>query len=373
LRLAKSELRDPVDKLSQSFHARYIPKLDALRAISALLVMLYHFNLPIPAGFGVTCFFVISGFLITRLLLEEQDRTGRVSLSAFYVRRGFRIFPAFYVYWIFITAWYVFRHKIIWGQAFSSFFYICNYYQGLHHYPSTSYARTWSLGVEEQFYLLWPWMFSHLSSNRGRLLKVLVSIIAGIWGFRIVLYLLGAPEEYLYTAFECRADAIFVGCALAISLHSGFFPRLWAALCSHRWKLFLNLAALCGSLVLFRHYGTPYRDTAGHLLEPLLMGAIIVQLLGIDWPALNWMDSRPIRFLGAMSYSTYLYHGLVPLPAGVPVFFEAIPSYALAALSYLGVERPMLRLRDTVFSRRRGSARLPGLVTSASGATSTPA
>src|SRR5262249_39709282 len=148
-----------VDKLSQSFHAKHIPKLDGLRAISALLVMLYHFGLPIPAGLGVTCFFVISGFLITRLLLDGHERTRRVSLKDFYIRRSFRIFPAFYVYWAGITVWLVYRRHVIWGQAVSSFFYVCNYYQGLHHYPSTPYSRTWSLGVEEQFYLLWPWVF----------------------------------------------------------------------------------------------------------------------------------------------------------------------------------------------------------------------
>src|SRR4051794_35358050 len=121
-----------METLDRSIDARHIPKLDALRAISALLVMLYHFGLPVPAGFGVTCFFVISGFLITKLLLDEHARTGSVSLRAFYIRRAFRIFPAFYVYWLLATAWLVYRDRILWGQAASSFFYVCNYYQGLH-------------------------------------------------------------------------------------------------------------------------------------------------------------------------------------------------------------------------------------------------
>lgn len=338
------------DKLSRSLQARHIPKLDALRAVSALLVMLYHFGLPIPAGFGVTCFFVISGFLITWLLLDEQDRTGSISLRGFYARRAFRIFPAFYVYWALVTAWLILHHRhLLWGQAASSFLYLCNYYQGLHHYPSSAYSRTWSLAVEEQFYLLWPLLFCRMAANRGNLLKTLGIIISSIWVCRILLWTAGADEAYLYTAFECRADAILVGCALALGLRSGRLRRTAFILCNHWLNLALSIAMLGLSLVFHRTYGTAYRDTVAHIVEPLLIGVVIVQLLGIDSRMLDWLDARPLRYIGLISYSTYLYHGLIPVPESYPVVLKTIPSYVVAAMSYHVVEKPFLRLRDRWF------------------------
>jgi len=353
-----------METLLRSIRARHIPKLDALRAVSAVLVMLYHFGLPVPAGFGVMCFFVISGFLITKLLLDEHEQTGRVSLRGFYLRRAFRIFPAFYVYWLLATVWLVFRGRIIWGQAASSFFYVCNYYQGLHHYPSSAYSRTWSLAVEEQFYLVWPWLFCRLAGRRGALLKLLAGLIGSIWLLRIVLVAVSVPEEYLYTAFECRADAIFVGCALAIALRNGAGARLWTALCASPARMLPTVALLAAAVAGERFLGTNFRDAGGNIVEPLLFACLIVQLLGTPCRMLDWLDSRPVRFLGTISYSTYLYHGLVALPAALPAAANILPSYAVATLSYLGVERPLLRLRDRL---RWGGAKAAAAATGASG------
>ena len=158
-------------RIAASANARHIPALDALRAASALLVILYHCGVPyIPASLGVTVFFVISGFLITWILLKEYDQRGTISLRNFYGRRSFRIFPAFYVFWAIMIAATLFRHAhVLWGQALSSFFYVCNYYQGTHGYPSSAFSRTWSLAVEEQFYLLWPLLFRTFARNQEKL------------------------------------------------------------------------------------------------------------------------------------------------------------------------------------------------------------
>ncbi len=337
------------DKLSRSLSAKHIPKLDALRAISALLVMLYHFGLPIPPGFGVLCFFVISGFLITWLLLAEHERTGNVSLKDFYARRSLRIFPAFYVEWLILTAIILIRHHLFMtGPALSAFFYVSDYYVGLHPLPETGYGFTWSLAVEEQFYLLWPLLFLWLAPRRKRLLKTLAAIIGCIWVYRVVLWHAGVNQAYLYNVFECRADAILVGCGLAISLRSGYYLAIWRMLCRHWLNLVVTVLALCS--VLFVHMkGSMYRDTIGHAIEPLLIAVIIVQLLGIECRALNWLDARPVRFLGQISYSTYLYHGLVPVPHWLPVVFRLIPAYTLASISYFVVERPFLKLKDQWF------------------------
>jgi peptidoglycan/LPS O-acetylase OafA/YrhL len=333
------------EKLAQALASRHIPKLDALRAISALLVMLYHFGLPLDGSTGVTCFFVISGFLITWLLLAEHERKRSISLKNFYYRRAFRIFPAFYAFWFLVIAGLVAKHShILWGQALSSFFYVCNYYQGLHHYPSTAFSRTWSLAVEEQFYLLWPLAFAWLIGNPRRLLKVLGGTILGIWILRVVLWAAGVDEAYIYTAFECRADALLIGCALAVSLRHGYLMGFYNALCRHVAGLVLAVAALAASMMIYS-LGPDYRNTICFLIEPVLIAIIMVQLLGVNFKPLDLLDARPVRYLGLISYSTYLYHGLLKIPG--PMVVQILAAYALASLSYFLIERPFLRLRDT--------------------------
>ena len=336
-------------KLASALSAKHIPKLDALRAISALFVMLFHFGLPVPPGFGVLCFFIISGFLITWLLLAEYETRGRVSLRKFYARRSLRIFPAFYVWWIILTAIVVFRHHAnYFGYAISAFFYVSDYYVGLHPLPENGYTLTWSLSVEEQFYVLWPLVFCRLMPNRKRLLKVLATIIVCIWIYRPLLRVLGVNQAYVYNTFECRADAILVGCGLAILLRSGFWPRFWELLCRH-WSLLAANMLILGLILSIRLPNSWFRDTVGHAIEPLFIAAILVQLLGIEFRPLRVLDAQPLRYLGQISYSTYLYHGLFPVPHAWPVILRLLPAYALASLSFFLVERPFLRLKDRWF------------------------
>jgi len=146
------------DGLVNGLKQSHLPSLDGLRAIAALLVVFMHAGLSwCPGGLGVLAFFVLSGFLITWLLLKEEERFGRISMKLFYIRRSLRIFPAFYVYWLLlIGSLLFFQKRILWGQALSSFFYVNNYYQAILGDPNTGFSHTWSLGIEEQFYLLWP-------------------------------------------------------------------------------------------------------------------------------------------------------------------------------------------------------------------------
>ena len=109
--------------------------------------------------------------------------------------------------------------RIIWPQAWASFFYVANYYQGLNGYPSSGFSHTWSLGIEEQFYLLWPAAFLMFANRPRRMFAVLVGGIAVIDVYRAILHNAGAPEEYIYTAFDTRLDHLLVGCAIAVALH----------------------------------------------------------------------------------------------------------------------------------------------------------
>lgn len=350
--------------LADNLRKKKIPKLDALRAISALIVVQYHFGFTyLPAGVGVLIFFVISGFLITWLLLDEVEKTGKVALGHFYFRRTFRIFPAFYVYWAITLGALLIKHgHIIWGQVISTFLYVGNYYQGLNHYPESGFSHAWSLGVEEQYYLVWPAVVLLLAGNRQRLLRVTCWSIVAVWIYRNILHFAGAPEEYIYTAFDTRIDHLLIGCVLAISLRFGFFARFWSVACARAAYMLLPLAGLIVSATAAWFTGTNYRDTVGFIVDPVLVAVLMVQLLATRATWLNWMDSGPLIYLGTISYSTYLYHKMAVslvvksahgMPTAVLVIAGLAATYFAASVSYYLVEKPLLKMRGQIESRYR--------------------
>jgi len=174
--IGNSSAESPVvDAFYAKLNRKHLPSLDGLRGIAALLVVFYHFGIefgfhPPPGYLGVLIFFVLSGFLITWLLLKESSATGTVSLSGFYLRRSLRIFPAFYGFWLFSIGVRILGHRTIaWGAAIASFFYVSNYYYSLVPGADTFMLHTWSLANEEQFYLLWPWVFKRAHNNLSRI------------------------------------------------------------------------------------------------------------------------------------------------------------------------------------------------------------
>ena len=342
--------------LTESLFSGTIPRLNGLRAISAFLVVAYHYGIDLVGGFGSLAFFVTSGFLITWLLLAEHARSGTVSLRSFYSRRSWRIFPAFYVYWTLVTSILVLGHKhILWPQAWSSFFFVSNYYQGLNNYPSSAYSHTWSLAIQEQFYLLWPVIFLFFVSSKTKLLGVVTASIGTVWIYRAALHFHGFPEEYIYTAFETRIDHILMGCALAIALHERFLCGLWATLTRPGWWI-ANVILLSVSVVCANTCGPMYRNVLGFIIEPVLIAILIVQLLASRSPLVLWLDSKPLVFLGTISYSTYLYQQILISPVRAMLRLTNAPEllvfavcvltvWMVAWLSYMFVERPFVSLR----------------------------
>ncbi|MEO5825504.1 MAG: acyltransferase [Gemmatimonadales bacterium] len=342
---------------------KHLPILDGLRALAALAVVAYHFDevhFPI-GGYGVLTFFVLSGFLITWLMCAEAERTGRISLRRFYARRSLRIFPAFYVYWGIVTAllvaWNLTGGKAVpWMQAIASFFYLSNYYQGLNDYPSSAYSHTWSLGVEEQFYLLWPALFIALVGLAPRRRAIVIGVlVVFFWGVRNTLHFAGAPAAYMYTSFETRCDQLLIGCLLAVTLRAGLagsFVRFVTKIPG-----VVTFALFCGSVYLSVTIGNNYRNTIGFCIEPALVGLLIVQLIAKhDHPLVRWLDSRPMKFLGGASYSIYLYQQIVVypmlrvLPAGLPAVVK-LPLVvgavvAVAYGSFRFVEAPFIRIKS---------------------------
>jgi len=346
--------------LAEGLASSQLPCLDGIRAIAVFLVVFYHFGLPFVSGsLGVLIFFVLSGFLITWLLLKENERYGDVSLGHFYARRALRIFPAFYCYWCLVLGLWLFawRTPVNWPQAIASAFYVNNYYQALHGDPNTALSHTWSLGIEEQFYLLWPVTFLFLRSDRRRLARALTVTIIGIWLYRLALaQLLEVSQRYIYEAFDTRADHLAIGCLLAVLLRGGFIPWFWRSLCAFSALLFLAAGLLVASVAAELSWGSAYRDSIGFIVDPLLVAILIVQTIAFRDTALSgWLNWGWMRFLGRISYSVYLYQQITVYPAkrllsDAPSVIQLVGVAAAVTLvasgSYFVVEAPFLRWKS---------------------------
>jgi peptidoglycan/LPS O-acetylase OafA/YrhL len=351
---------------------RPIPALDGFRALSVLTVILFHLEIGQLGPYGVMGFFVLSGFLITWLLLQEHAATGGVSLRGFYLRRTFRIFPAFYVFWaIYVTLDVLYLKRSEWRQYFSVLFYLGNYYKAIVNPAHLAIQHNWSLAIEEQFYLLWPWVFRRFQNNLHRLSLLLAGIIVFVWVYRFVLYFgFGAGERWLYYAFDARADHLAIGCLLAILLHRRKFVGGFAVLCGHAASPAITLAALAAVLWWVGPFNTGLAMTWGYAVIPVLLGILMVQWIAWSgcwpWKLLEW---PPMRFIGKISYSLYLYHWLVcwvvlfRMPPMHPLARIAIAlpgSIAVASMSYYFVELPFLRLKERFRVRSANSSVMVG-------------
>lgn len=343
-----------------------IASLDGVRAIAAGAVAVAHAGLWwMPADTAVLAFFVLSGFIITWLMLAEFSRNGSIDLKAFYWRRSLRIFPAFYVYWLFIVGSRLLANKpLVWPQAWASLFYVNNYYQAIYGDPSTSLSHSWSLGIEEQFYLFWPALMLGVLSlvgakkrelpitdRRIRQLAViawmLVGIILAVWVHRIRLYANATPESYIYEAFDTRFDHLAIGCLLAVLWKSRELRnRSWSIPPASGWVV---LALLVASEVAKLSIGATYKVYVAAALDPVLIAILLVWLIR---SAPRFLNSRVLVFLGAISYSTYIWQQPVPVwlerlhlptPAHVTVCY--LLTIALASASYFLVEKPFMRLK----------------------------
>jgi peptidoglycan/LPS O-acetylase OafA/YrhL len=341
----------------------YIPSLDGIRAISFFMVFFAHAGLgfiPVAGGFGVTVFFLLSGFLITTLLRLEFARHRRISMSSFYLRRGLRILPPLYV----ALALAMLLSQVGRGSAAIPFagtlaqaLQVSNYYlifaDPVVVIPGT--AIFWSLAVEEHFYLLFPllyvWMCPRLSANRQA--AVLLALCAAALGWRCFLHFhLQADLNRTYLATDTRFDSILFGCVLAIAanpiLHDPFHGWLLRRM---RWILPLCAIVLLGTFAL-RNDG--FRETLRYTLQglalmPLFIAAIHYQK---SWPVL-FLNLPVMRFLGVLSYSLYLCHySIMETINGIwtasPVLKSAVSllcAIGFATLVHYGIERPCMKIR----------------------------
>jgi len=348
----------------------HLPALDGLRAVAVFTVVASHSNLPlrIPGDLGVSAFFVLSGFLITRLLVRERERTGEVSIRRFYLRRTMRIFPAYYAFLLLSYALDA-RAGQLWSNTLlaNALTYTVNYFNAFNHHPSTSVAHAWSLAVEEQFYLLWPLAFVILATRGRRALVTGVGLAAlGAVAWRSWLFL-GAHVDpsYVYNAFDTRLDNLGVGCLLALAVDYDTVVATAGWVAKRSWFPILTVALLLTSRLAMPE---SYHYSIGFTVDALLVAILIVQLLQLYRTRLwSWLEWPTVRYLGAISYPIYLYHqwgaSVGRRIAGDAHAFEfaagVMATIVLASGSYYVIERPFLKLKARYAPETRANASPP--------------
>jgi peptidoglycan/LPS O-acetylase OafA/YrhL len=357
--------------------AGYLPVLDGLRAVSIGLVVASHlgiggvgFERVVPGAFGVTLFFFISGYLITRQLLAALVAQGRIGFGGFYARRVLRLTPAGVAYIVLAGCFYCLAGgRISIAGWTAALLYGANYFDLWQGYRSTlagvrhPFNILWSLAIEEHFYLLWPAALALLWRRRALEIVLLLCVAVFMWRLALLHYCFapGAPAmcgpenpnplwryNRLYLATDTRLDSIASGVALALLGPRGF-------LCA-RWATVMGLAVLA---VSFAGTGPLARDVLRPTLQGVALLAIVPWLLsGGGWAA-RLLAARPCVFVGRLSYSLYLWHwGALAVADWCAPRFGSIwlavaltLSAALALASYYGIERPMLHLRHRFGSR----------------------
>ena len=352
-----------------SFHLGYRRWLDGLRGVAILLVVFFHLQLLPGGALGVDLFFVLSGFLITNLLVEEWLRRGSISLKRFYLRRALRLLPAFIV----LLLVFILHTLLIsppetiaarWHELAVVACYVANWNQ-VHGATLTLLGHTWSLSVEEQFYLLWPALLCLLLYLKMPRMHILILVIAAILAsalLRLGLHhqhrFLGTPRIpiiRLYAGLDTRADSLLAGCLAGLVASWNWLPT------SRRFIARIKAATLFAVLVLafclFKRdlCSSQYYDglfTVVALMTALLIIRLLVAPSRIGAAIL---ESAPLVFVGRISYGLYLFHAPVIACFGEDSLgwghlgttaLAFVLSLAAALLSFYLVERPFLRLKD---------------------------
>lgn len=351
--------------------SKRIPSLDGIRAVAlATVIVLHiaeHYKWPARGSFAaklfgevnttqwtgdpLAIFFVLSGYLITTLLLKEFEKTNNIDIAKFFERRAFRILPALFVY---LALAYIFcliekiPHN---AQNFTSaIFFYRDYYFG----PDLWITQhTWSLSVEEQFYLLWPVLLIWLlrTGKRGRAAKWALALIL-ITPFLRMGGKVFHSEAFSHDAmqiFHCRMDSLMSGCLVALLVGTVRFERFYAKYEKFWWLLAVEFWIV--SLVFSRILGGYYVKSVGETLDALCMALLIL------WCARNEkhivgriLNSKVLTAIGIASYSGYLYQTFFTHQDNPTVWnnpaLGVIGISVMTWLSYNYVEQPFLRLRE---------------------------
>jgi peptidoglycan/LPS O-acetylase OafA/YrhL len=343
----------------------YLASLDGWRAVAIFSVIQYHDGLyrlgPLSNGWlheygylGVDLFFAISGFLICSRLIDEQRRTGAISLRGFYIRRSFRIMPAA---WLFLCVYAMLSVANVlprdWGGVVTSVLMVRNLWI-IHASDTPAHWYTihfWSLSVEEHFYLLLPALLV-FAVRRRLLITGVIAALATLWTMAIYRFP-RLQTEAVWLRTDERLSQLMVPAFLAVLLCD---PRVRAAAvrCLRPWVAFLLVVAVAVAAIRIRTFG-PLVVVFGF---PLIV--ISTVLHPASWTT-QLLELSPMRFVGRISYSLYLWQEFFfvmghqraagPLAALQRFPFSYLAALAMALLSYHFVERPLIRIGHRIASR----------------------
>jgi peptidoglycan/LPS O-acetylase OafA/YrhL len=304
-------------------------------------------------GFGVDAFFVLSGFLITAILLRDQTHGGRVRFGAFYRRRALRLLPALLVFLV-VYVFYEWATNMPLAHEPSSAISIMFYYSNtwLEHGPiSNGVGQMWSLAVEEQFYLLWPLFVALFFGLRRRFaptVLLMVALIAAVTIRRAYLWDHGTPWIFLYTRLFTRADALLIGCLIAQLWVRGKLPKRGVQIAG--WIALAYIA-----YIVRRGVSDSFLYRGGFTLIAVAFGVILIAVLQTDWAVNRVLRLPPLRAVGRVSYGLYIWH-LAVFTAVLRYgrfwnpWVQAIVALGVTAaatlVSWTLVERPILRWKE---------------------------
>lgn len=358
-----------------------IASLDGIRALSILIVFLSHAGLSsiIPGIFGVTVFFFLSGYLITTLLRLEHEKSGRIHLGDFYLRRILRIFPPFYFVLlavVLLTVIHILPGSFQWPTVEAEAAQMYNLWEifGYHGEPPGT-GVFWSLAVEEHFYLIFPLLYLGLRKWLPQpfhqfLALALMAVLVLVWRYMLIKnlhFVELTPCEIFYPridhATDTRFDSLLFGCMLAIygnpALDQTRFSRaIWLGV-----FVPISMLALLTSFII---RDPLFRETFRYSLQGVTMFSLFIAVVRFpDWIGFRFLNWRSVRFVGVLSFSIYLIHAAILIgiefwcPKLLPHFASmshpfqlivqgiigCILSLGIASLIYAWLELPCARLR----------------------------
>ncbi len=349
---------------------RYMPGLDGLRAFAVLAVILYHLNTDwAPGGLlGVGIFFVLSGYLITDILAGQWERNHRFDMVDFWKRRARRLLPAMYAMIAVVALWCLIgdhgRLAALQGDVPAALLYISNWWFIFHKVsyfesfgPASPLGHLWSLAVEEQFYLIWPFVLMlglKFLPKRGNLAGWILSLSLISALLMAVLYVPGSDPSRVYYGTDTRIFALLIGSALAIVWPS---VKLKANVSAPAQTLLdgVGLAALFVLLWSIWHTNEyePFLYRGGLVLISVITAILIAVLAHPASRLAVLVGCKPLRWLGQRSYGLYLWHfPVITLstpqvdtgePSVIRAVLQVLVSLALAELSWRFVEQPIRR------------------------------
>jgi peptidoglycan/LPS O-acetylase OafA/YrhL len=354
----------------QSYPLGYSPGLDGLRGVMTIGTLTSHVHHPAIPGsvLFMDIFYVMSGYFITGLLIRDVRTYGRVRFAQFYRRRFARLVPPLAAMTLtLLLLGFLLRPNFaaVVKDASIGFFYVANWWRAFE-WPGIHYmGHTWSLAIEEQFYLLWPVTFLLLYRWLGigwRMVASTLALALAVWAWRSWLAWNGASPMRLYNGFDTRADALMIGCTLSIVLalvSLDDHPEFDRFLKKLAWPV-----AICGLTFtfFFIHWEERFYYYAGIVFLGAGLGVLLMLILlrPLDTVLHRVFERRALMFLGRIFYAMYVWHYFMFImmkEAGLPTWTLVVLGYPLtifaATLSYVFIERHFMRTKKVVPAAER--------------------